>query len=74
LANFSVKSNNYYDSSTNTLDSLENLAYSRESGLIKGELQMTSIGPLGEPLMAEGSGVSGGRQGDGPGREMVRPG
>ena len=47
LANLIVNSNNYYDSSANALDNLENLAYSRGSGLIAGETAMTSIGPLG---------------------------
>jgi hypothetical protein len=38
LANLIVNSNNYHDSSANALDNLENLAYSRDSGLIAGFL------------------------------------
>jgi hypothetical protein len=74
LANLIVKSKNYYDSSANALDNPENLAYSRASDLITVETALDLDGSLGYPLMAEGSGGSGGRPGDGPGREMVRPG
>jgi hypothetical protein len=60
LANFIVNPKNYYDSSANALDNLENLAYSREGGLIAGLTALDLDRPAGLPPMAEGPGAYGG--------------